>query len=76
MTEKIFLRDKSHEEQIIRHARYVKNNPLVWKKQHTLFIDAQMQMAEAFFQRLEKTEEGRKILRRLIEAKRQKSSIS
>lgn len=48
------MRDKSHTEQIERWARFVKNNPDKWKKEHTLFINAQIEKANEFYSQLDK----------------------
>lgn len=53
------MRDKSHEEQIIRWAEFVRDNPDKWKIKHKEFIDAQIIMARRFYNRLAETEEGR-----------------
>ena len=58
-------RDKSHEDQIERWARFCLENPGKWKEIHTEFINAQFEMAENFYRRLAEDEEGKKILRRL-----------
>lgn len=52
-------RDKSHKEQIIRWARFVKENPTKCKKPLNSFLDAQIMMARRFYEKLSKTEEGR-----------------
>jgi hypothetical protein len=62
-------RDKSHEEQIERWAKFVRENPDKWKKEHTKFINSVILKARAFYSRLYETEEGRKILLRLRENK-------
>ncbi len=49
-------------------AQYVKTNPdELWSKGQARLIDAQFQSADDFYKRLEKTEEGREILKRLKE---------
>ena len=55
-------RDKSHEKELIRWADYVKNNPKEWKVRLKPFLDAQIIMARRFYQKLSKTEEGRRKL--------------
>jgi hypothetical protein len=62
-------RDNSHIEQVERWAKYVRDNPFSWKKQHSLFIDSQLNMALSFFERLSQTEEGRKVFSKLMKAK-------
>ena len=60
------MRDKSHIEAIERWAEFVRNNPREeWKKAINLLIDSTYQKANQFYVRLEKTEKGREILRRL-----------
>jgi len=61
------MRNKTHEEQIERWAKYVKENPN-WKKELKNFLDAQLIMARRVYAELEKTEQGRKkinLLRRV-----------
>jgi hypothetical protein len=62
-------RDKSHEEQLIRWAKFIRENPEKWQEEHTLFINSQIELAEEFYQRLAKTEDGRRILLKLKENK-------
>lgn len=52
-------RDKSHDEQIIRWAEFVRDNPDRWKAKHKAFIDAQILMARRFYNKLAETEEGK-----------------
>ena len=60
------MRDKSHMDSIERWAEFVRNNPREkWKPLLNAFINAQYEKADEFYKRLEKTEEGRKILDRL-----------
>jgi hypothetical protein len=63
------MRDKSHAEQIDRWAEYVINNPGKWKAKLKPFIDSQILMAQRFYKNLEKTEEGKEILKRIINDK-------
>jgi len=61
-----YIRDKSHDEQIERWAKFVKENPSDWKKHLKPFLDAQIIMANRFYKRLINTpggEEKAKILR-------------
>ena len=46
-------------EQIDRWAKYVRTSNGEWKKQHTLFIDAQIQKANDFYKRLSKQPLGK-----------------
>ena len=62
------VRDKSHMEAVERWAKFVRNNPRSkWKKAVNVLINATYQKADDFYIRLEKTEKGREILKRLIE---------
>lgn len=62
------IRDKTHMEQVEKWAEFVRNNPRKkWKKVINVFIDSVYQKSKDFYIRLEKTEEGREILRRLKE---------
>lgn len=54
------MRDKTHKEQIERWAKYIKENPLKWKKELKPFLDAQLIMSKRFYSKLAQTEEGRK----------------
>lgn len=49
-------------EQIKRWAKYVRESNGAWKKPHTAFINAQIQKANAFWQRLAQTPEGKEII--------------
>lgn len=59
------MRDKTHDEQIERWARYVKNNPGKWKSKIKPFIDGQIIMARRFYKKLLSTENGAEKYRRL-----------
>jgi hypothetical protein len=64
------MRDKTHIEQVERWAEFVRDNDREkWKPGVDKFIDAQFEMALKFYKNLEKTEEGRKILERLIKVR-------
>lgn len=66
------MRDKSHMEQVIRWANYIKDAPREeWKKKMNAIIDAQILTARRFYKNLERTEEGKKILERLRAEKRE-----
>lgn len=54
-------RDKSHVEQIERWANFVKNNPGKWKKEHTAFINAQINKANEFYNNLNDKEFVKKL---------------
>lgn len=57
-------RDFSHNEQIERWARYVRDNP-DWKKRFKEFSDAQIILARKAYAKLAESEEGRKKIMRL-----------
>src|SRR4030067_1477911 len=53
------MRDRTHSEQVIRWAEYVKSHPRsVWIKEVKPLIDSQMIMANNFYERLAKTQGG------------------
>ena len=65
------MRDKRHMEQIVRWAKFVReNNISVWKPQVNALIDSQIIMANRFYSNLVKTKEGKlkaeKLLRRKL----------
>jgi hypothetical protein len=65
------VRDKSHMEQVERWAEFVRSNPKeVWKAKLSEFIDAQIMIARRFYRNLGKTKEGRVILKRLREERK------
>ncbi len=59
------MRDKTHLEQIERWGKFVKENPDSWKKEHTQFIDAQIEKSWKFYERLKKTSGGDEKIRKL-----------
>lgn len=60
-------------EQVEKWAEFVRSNPREkWKEPVDLLINAVYEKADEFYKRLEKTEEGRKILKRLNEEKAKK----
>ena len=64
-------RDNTHIEQVGRWAKFVKNNPQEkWKPVVNELINAQYEIALRFYKNLEKTEKGRKILKRLKEERK------
>ncbi len=63
------MRDKTHDEQVVRWANYVKNNP-DWKIKLKPFLDSQVLIARRVYKKLSQTEEGRdklKLIRALKE---------
>jgi hypothetical protein len=64
------MRDRSHSEQVIRWAEYVKKHPRsVWIKEVKPLIDSQIIMANNFYERLAETEGGIEKIRKLRETK-------
>ena len=61
----ISIRDPSHAEQIVRWAKYVKENPDKWKSKVKPLIDGQIIMAKRFYENLLKTPKGREKLMKL-----------
>lgn len=59
------MRDKTHLEQIERWAKFVKENPDSWKKEHAQFIDAQIKKSWDFYERLRKTPGGAEKIKKL-----------
>jgi hypothetical protein len=63
------MRDKTHEEFLVKWANFVKTHPNEWKQQHTEFINAQIEMANSFYERLSKTPGGMKKIKQLSNLK-------
>lgn len=63
------MRDKSHDEQIERWAKYVRDNPDKWKSKLKPFLDAQIIMARRVYKKLAETPEGREKIKKLNELK-------
>ena len=59
------MRDKSHNEQVERWARFVRDNPNSWKGEHTAFINSQITIADRFYSRLEEVPDGKEKIRKL-----------
>jgi len=64
-------RDPSHEEQLVRWAKFVRDNPDKWKAKHKEFIDSQIIIARRFYENLAKTPQGRK---KILELRKLKAS--
>ena len=60
------MRDKSHDEQIERWAKFVRENPDKWKKHLKPFLDAQIIMANRFYFKLAESDEGKEKVRKLL----------
>lgn len=58
-------RDKSHDEQIERWAKFCRDNPLKWKAKLKPFLDSQIIIARRFYENLLKTKNGKEKLVRL-----------
>ncbi len=58
--------DKSRLEQIDRWAEYVRTSRGAWKKEHTAFINAQFEKADAFYRRLAQTPGGKEKIRAIF----------
>jgi hypothetical protein len=66
----VIMRDRTHSEQVIRWAEYVKKHPRsVWIKEVKPLIDSQIIMANNFYERLAKTESGIEKIRKLRKRK-------
>ncbi len=62
----IAKRDATHTEQVERWANFVKTHPRsVWIKQVGPLVDSQIIMANRFYERLAKTENGAEKIRKL-----------
>ncbi|MDP2925702.1 MAG: hypothetical protein Q8N99_04995 [Nanoarchaeota archaeon] len=57
------MRDKTHVDELVRWARYVKDNPDDWKLKVKPFIDSQYIMSRRFYKNLLKT--NKETLRKL-----------
>ncbi|MEK6894230.1 MAG: hypothetical protein AABX10_02090 [Nanoarchaeota archaeon] len=63
-------RDKSHMDAVEKWAEFVRISPRSeWKHSVDMLINAVYEKADEFYKRLEKTEKGREILKRLNEDK-------
>tara|TARA_B100000315_G_C14381276_1_gene497594 strand:+ start:342 stop:563 length:222 start_codon:yes stop_codon:yes gene_type:complete len=58
--------------EIDRWIEYMKNNPTIWKKKHTAFINAQFKKSYDFIERLLKEPKGEEKLFRLYNIKNRK----
>lgn len=64
------MRNRTHSEQVIRWAEYVKKNPRsVWIKEVKPLIDSQIIMANNFYERLAKTDGRMEKIRKLRKRK-------
>ncbi len=67
------MKDKTHAEHVETRAEFVRTRPRsVWKPQVSALVDAQIEMANAFYERLSKTPGGKakvEKLRKLLSAR-------
>ena len=53
------MRDKSHDEQVVRWAEFVKSHPIsIWKPEVKKIVDSQIVMANNFYRRILKEKGG------------------
>ena len=57
--------EKSRLEQIERWAKFIRENPDKWRRQHTLFLNAQIICANEKYEKLKKMSNGEKIIEEL-----------
>ena len=62
-------RNKTHEDQVVRWAKYFKSNPEKARKELNLFINAQINMANDFYKRLSLTPLGKEKISELRKLK-------
>lgn len=62
MNEELEINKKSRDEQIVRWAKFVKENPDKWKAQHTAFLNAMINNANAKYEKLKKMPNGKRII--------------
>lgn len=62
----------SHMDQVVRWAKFVRDNPTTWKKIHTEFINAIFEKHEQFVQRLKASPGGEEKVRQLQEMRRRR----
>ena len=63
------MRDITHEDFVIRWAKFVRDNPNKWRKIHTEFINSQFKMNEDFLKRLSKEKDGKEKIIKLYSIK-------
>lgn len=63
---KIPMRDKTHMEQVERWARYVKEHPTEWKKEHTEFVDSVYLKAWDSIEQLSRELSGKEKVEKLL----------
>ncbi|HEX7627430.1 MAG TPA: hypothetical protein VF354_00725 [Candidatus Methanoperedens sp.] len=67
------MKDRTHDEQVIRWAEFVKTHPRsIWIREVGPLIDSQIIMANAFYERLAKTEGGLEKIRKLRKLEKKK----
>ncbi len=70
------MRDITHNEQIIRWANHVKNNPDKWKSKIKDFIDSQIIISNRFYKNLSRTKRGKEKIRLLKNLKNESKDKS
>ncbi|MDP3734706.1 MAG: hypothetical protein Q8R37_05750 [Nanoarchaeota archaeon] len=60
---------QSHQEQVERWARFVKDNPQQWQEIHTQFINALFDNHDQFLKKMLKTKDGKEKLIKLYNIK-------
>lgn len=66
------MRDPTHMQQVERWARFVKENPMKWKEQHTQLINAIYEKASAAIEKIAKEKNGREKIMQLYGIKNKK----
>ncbi len=63
------MRDKTHDDFIERWVKFMKENPVRWRRIHAQFINAQFDNAHKFWERLLKTKNGKEKLIKIYNIK-------
>jgi hypothetical protein len=53
------MRDKTHEEFVVKWASFVRDNPNKWQNKHTEFINSQILMNKKFLNNLSRSPGGK-----------------
>ncbi len=65
------MRDSTHKDQIIRWARFVRDNDIsVWKPQIKALVDSQIIIANRFYSNLMKEKNGKELVQKLRKTSR------
>jgi len=63
------MKDKTHAEHVDKWAEFVRTHPRSeWKPQVSALVDAQLEMANAFYERLARTKNGKRKVEELRKA--------